>query len=359
MLKTINIDLLYQPSIDAPPPQLGDLYEHACSGDGVTVDAWKEIWIKNMKANKEHFGSFASKTIGKLYKSNAQKPAIVIGSGPSLKDSIVALKENAEAKSKVLTISCLHNFGYFEDEGFHADYYLSLDSGPIVMKDVSEGRKLPAEEYWAKTKGKTLLAYVASDPELFKLWQGDVYLFNCLIPDLETKEALNAIEKFSHYVSCGGNALGGCMYVAKAIMGSDAIHYVGADFCFDYDNTFHSYSTHYDQPGAYVVHPDCFGVPRKSWRSYMNFKFFFDHIAMTIPGRWINCSGGVLGAYPSGNLKHFEYRSLENAMDMYRMNERVFLESREEATGKVLDKKRIDLEELFQNAEHEFDLVLF
>jgi hypothetical protein len=161
MLKTIEIDLIYQPLIDGPPQSQDQLYSQACSGDEVTVNTWREIWLRNYKAAKERFGSFGDKSIGQLHGINLNKPAIVLGSGPSLKENIDALKDNAQMKNPVLTVSCLHNFGYLEDEGIHADYYLSLDSGPIVVSDVSEGRKEKAEHYWEKTKGKKLLAYVA------------------------------------------------------------------------------------------------------------------------------------------------------------------------------------------------------
>jgi hypothetical protein len=358
MLRTLEIDLCYQNLIEAPPPSDANLYERACSGDRVTVETWRPTWIKNVQAARDHFGRFDEKSVGNLYALNRQKAAIVIGSGPSLKHSIASLKENAASEAKVLTVSCLHNFGYFEDEGFHADYYLSVDSGPIVISDVSEGRQKEASHYWEQSKGKKLIAYIGSDPKLFELWQGEVYLFNCLIPDLEVKKAVDEIGRFAHYVSCGGNALGACMYVAKAIMGSSTIHYVGADFCFDYNNQFHSYKTHYDTPGAYVVWPDVFGLPRKTWASYMNFKFWFDWVAMNVPGVWVNCSEGTLGAYVSGNLKHFQYKTLEQALDVYRMNERVFLEKRSD-TQELLSKERIDLKELFSNASYERDIVLF
>lgn len=358
MLKTIEIDLLYQPLIDAPPQQVGNLYSQACSGDEVTINAWRETWIKQYKENRDRFQGFGDKSIGQLHGINHQKPAIILGSGPSLKNSIEALKENKESLNPVLTVSCLHNFGFLEDEGCHADYYLSIDAGKIVIDDVSEGRKENADYYWEKTKGKKLLAYVASDPRLFDLWQGEVYLYNCLIPDLGVKAELEKVERFAHYVSCGGNALGGCLYVAKAIMGSDAIHFVGADFCFDYNNTFHSYKTHYDSPGDYVILPDVYGIPRKSWRSYTNFKFWFDHIAMNVPGRWVNCSEGILGAYPGGNLKHFEYKSLKEALLPYQMNERVFLERRD-AKQELLGKDRINLKDLFSNPNFEQDIILF
>jgi len=359
MMKNIEIDLLYQPLIDAPPPQVGNLYNNACSGDGVTVNHWRETWIKNYKLAKERFGTFQDRSIGKLHGINRHKPAIVIGSGPSLKDSMEALKENARSEHPVMTVSCLHNFGLFEDEGFHADYYMSLDSGKIVLDDISEGRQHPPEYYWEKTKGKKLLAIIPSDPGLFEKWQGEVYLFNCMIPDASVMKEFNDIERFAHHLSCGGNALGACMYAAKAIMGSNPIMYVGGDFCFDYNNQFHSYKTHYDALGHYVLWPDVYGIPRKTWQSYLNFKFWFDHIALNVPGTWINCSGGTMGAYLGGNLSCFKYMPLKAALTQYTIADVVYLQERDAGTDKLNNENALYLKDLFANPKFEKDLTLF
>lgn len=357
MLRDISIDLQYQPII-ANPPQADQLFSRAASGDAITVNTWREIWLKNIKASKERFGNFADKSIGKLYGINRMKPVIICGSGPSLKHSIDALKENAKAEFPVMNISCLHNFGYFEDEGFHADYYMSLDSGDIVVQDVFESRKEKPEYYWEKTKGKKLLATVMTPPKLFDLWQGEIYLFTVMMPDLKLQTDLQAIEKFTHYIAPGGNALGGCLYVAKCIFGSDPIHFVGADFCFDYDNTFHAYKTHYDSLGGYVMWPDVFGNMRKTWQSYLNFKFWFDHIAVNQPGRYVNCSEGLLGAYKEGNIRQFQYMNLSDALRPYRAMERVFLEHRDATTNEMVKKEELRLKDYFSNAAFERDVVL-
>src|SRR3954466_8461900 len=115
MLREIKIDLQYQPLIEGPPPHHGDPMAIACRGDDATIKSWRETWLKNCKMNKEKFGSFAEHSVGRLHASNQHKPAIICGSGPSLRHSIDALRENSKMEHPLLTVSCLHNFGYFED----------------------------------------------------------------------------------------------------------------------------------------------------------------------------------------------------------------------------------------------------
>lgn len=359
MLRTINIDLLYQNLIEGPPAREGDLHQRSCSADDTTIQFWREIWIKNYEATIKRFGDLGEKSIGKLFNKNRFKPAIVCGSGPSLKHSIEALKDNKKLSDPLLTISCLHNFGYFEDEGCHADYYVSVDSGKIVLDDVEEGRQGEKGSYWDKTKGKNLIACVLTDPEVFEKWQGEIYLYNCLIPDMPLREKFDGIQRFAHFISTGGNAGGACFYIAKSIFGSDPIHLVGMDFCFDHDNTFHSYKTHYDNIGQYVMWPDVFGIKRKTWMSYLNFKFWFDWVACNIPGRYINCSEGLLGAYLEGNIKQFQYMTLAHALLPYQMTERVFLAEFDVKTNEQVKQNEIKLADVFRNPKYDQNIVLF
>ena len=360
MLRTIEIDLKYQPTIEQPPVQnSNELIQRAAQSDQPTVNHWRNIWIDLTQKAKERFGNFADKSIGKLHGINRHKPAICIGSGPSLKNSIEALRENRKLEHPVLTISCLHNFGYFEDEDCHADYYLTLDSGDIIVDDIFESRKEKAEFYWEKTKDKTLLATLATPPKLFDLWKGPIYLFNVIIPEKETQDKLQAIERFAHYIAPGGNALGGCVYVAKAIFGSDPIIFVGADFCFDHNNTFHSYKTHYDTLGGFVTHPDVFGIPRSTWPSYLRFKYYLDWLACNVPGHYISCSEGLLGAYKEGNIRQFKYMPLKDALLPYAMSERVYLQKIDPMTGVVLGKDEIRLKDLFSNSQYPTDMTIY
>ena len=146
-LRTIEIDLHYQNEIPKPPQSVGNLYERACSADGVTVQSWKPTWITNFKANKDRFGNLGQHSYGCLHGKNYSKPAIVIGSGPSLRYSVEALKENKGTPFPVLAVSCLHNYSFLEDNECHADYYFSLDSGEIVLTDVCEGGQKEASYY--------------------------------------------------------------------------------------------------------------------------------------------------------------------------------------------------------------------
>jgi hypothetical protein len=359
MLRTIEIDLTYQPTIDGPPQQQGNLFNKAASNDDVTIKHWRDTWLKHAKANFEKHGDFGNRSIGSLYGANKHKPCIVLGSGPSLKQSIETLKKNAAREEPVMTVSCLHNFGYFEDEGFHADYYLSLDAGKIVMADISEGRKQSADFYWEKTKGKKLLVVTTTDPELLEKWQGEIYWFTVMIPDHGVQTELNAICRFTHFVSCGGNALGACLYIAKCCFGSDPIIIVGGDFCFDYNNQFHSYATHYDTAGTVVPMTDVFGNTRKCWPSYMNFKYWFDWVACTIPGNYISSSEGIMGAYKEGNIKQFKYMPLEQALLPYSSSEKMFLQEMDAISGKVTNKTEFSIKDYWANPKYEKDLLLF
>lgn len=311
----------YQNYIEHAPMHPKVMHKNACSNDGVTIETWRDIWTNNVKANKAHFKSFADHGVGKLWGINKNKPAVIVGSGPSLNYNGHVLKDRGD----ILAISCLHNYHFFEDRGVKIDYYVSLDAGEVVLEEVSEGGSKSAEEYWESTRDKTLLAYVGSHPDLFKKWKGKIYLFNAPVPDVAFMNSLESIEKFSSYVGNGGNVLGACLYIAKAVMGSNPIAFVGADFSFGYDKKFHGWDSKYDKKMGQVMRShDVFGNKVLTWPSYHGFKQWFEYVCLTVPGLYVNCTeGGTLGAYPDGNIMDIRQMPLHSFIEMYEMHNQV------------------------------------
>jgi hypothetical protein len=319
--KKTEIICEYQPYIEQPPVSGDQLYGQACSNDSTTVNSWREIWLRQAKENHANFGPFADRGLGKLWGKHRFSPALVLGSGPSLRGNAHLLKDNPG----IPVISCLHNFHFLEDQGVKVDYYVSLDAGPVTVEEVSEGGTRTAEEYWELTKDRTLLCYVATHPELLAKWRGKIYFFNCPVPDHSIIEEMDKTERFRTFVSTGGNVLGACVYIAKAVFGCNPIAFLGADFSFSYLHKFHGWDSKYDANIGHCVRmTDVYGNSVKSWQSYANFKAWFDFIAMRVPGHWINCTeGGTFGAYPGGNIRAVEQMDLADFLAVYRMCEEI------------------------------------
>lgn len=301
MIRQATIDLEYQKYIDYAPKSAKDLYASACSSDDITINSWRDTWKANVKANHEKYKSFADNSIGKFYGFAHQKPVIIAGAGPSLKHNVSELKN----KDSITLVSCLHNFHLMEDSGANVDFYVTLDAGEVTVEEVYEGGAKTPDEYWAMTKNRKLLCYIGTHPKLLEKWQGEVYFFNAPVPDKDYTDFVESLEVFNSHVSNGGNVLGACMYIAKAIMGASIISFVGADFSFDYQNHFHSYDTKYDKNIGNVLRVrDVFGIPVNTWMSYHNFKGWFEYVSYVVPGVYFNCTeGGTLGAYNEGNIR--------------------------------------------------------
>ncbi len=335
MAKRREIICEYQPYIDRPPVARQALYGQACSNDQATVNSWREVWLKNARANKQRFGSFKDRGIGQLWGRYRNLPCVVVGSGPSLQENASELKE----RHGIPVVSCLHNFHFMEDSGVGADFYVTLDAGPVTIEEVSEGGKRTPEEYWALTKEKTLLAYIATDPGLLEKWQGKIYFFNCPLPDESLVKELDQVEVFNTFVSSGGNVLGAAAYIAKAIFGCNPLIFMGADFSFSYTDKFHGWDSKYDKNlGSYLRTVDVFGNSVKTWQSYHNFKAWFDWVAMTVPGLYLNCTeGGTFGAYPGGNIRDLIQMPIKDCLRMYGLSD----ETKEQCLNPELSTKKI------------------
>lgn len=330
-----EIILEYQNYIESPPIPPKQMYSNACSSDGVTIDTWRKQWLDQMAANKKRFGSFKDHSIGSLFGTNRHKSAIVIGSGPSLARNGHEIKD----RKGLLAISCLHNYHFFEDRGIDIDYYVTLDAGDVVLEEVSEGGSKTADEYWASTKNKKLIAFVGTNPKLFEKWQGEVYFYNAPVPDESYMKKAEEIEKFNTFISNGGNVLGAAFYFAKGILGSSVIAFMGADFSFGYNKKFHAWDSKYDAKLGYVLKAvDVFGNKVLTWQSYFNFKNWFDYVASTVPGIYINCTeGGTFGAYPEGNIMSVKQMSVAEFLDIHGMSDNL----KEQCANSETDQKTL------------------
>jgi hypothetical protein len=310
-----EILLDFQNYILEVPVSPKQLYGQACQNDDTTINSWRQIWIDQFKANHEKYGPFSDKSIGHMHGQWKLKPAIVAGSGPSLKVNAHLLKD----RGGIPLISCLHNFQYFTDIGVMPDYYVTLDAGPVTVEEVYEGGEKEPEHYWAETEKHTLLAFVGTHPELLRKWRGKVHFFTAPVPDEVYTKTVDAIEPFGVFVSNGGNVLGASMYIAKAFCGANPIIYVGADFAFSYDRKFHAWNSKYDANLGYVIKKtDVYGNKVLTWQSYDNFRAWFEYVALKVPGIWINATeGGCLGSYPDGNIISVKQMELQSVLEMY------------------------------------------
>ena len=334
-LRTEPIDLYFQNYIDHAPLAPQQLHTQACENDGPTINAWRPIWEKNVLENHNKYKSFELNSIGSIYGEAHMQPVVIVGSGPSLKNNAHELKNRGDIK----VVSCLHNFHFLEDLGCPADYYVSLDAGDITTEEVYEGGAHDEHHYWNLTKDRTLLCYIGTSPRLLEKWRGKVLFFNAPVPDQQFTDYVDKIELFNTYVSSGGNVLGACLYIAKAYLGASIVGFIGADFCFGYNSKFHAWDSKYDKNMGQVMRlRDVFGMPVSTWKSYYNFKGWFEYISMTVPGIYYNCSeGGTLGAYNEGNLRSIIQHTLKDFLRQMTM----YSEIKEQALNPKTNEKKL------------------
>lgn len=315
--KVAELILELQPYTLNPSLNVQEAHRQSCSNDEVTMNYWRDIWIKHIKSNHDNFKTFAGNDIGKLYSKWDNLPMIIAGAGSSLKKNAYLLKDRPKS---VGLISCLHNFHFLEDQDANVDYYTTLDAGDITIEEVFLGGKRTEKEYWDLTKNRTLLAYIGTHPTLLEKWQGEVLFYNSPIPNEQIRKDIDEIEPFNQFVETGGHVLGACLFIAKGYLGSQTSIYVGADFSFSNEPTrhFHAWDSNYDKNiGQCINAVDIFGNRVLTWQSYYNFKLWHEVVAQRIPGIYINCTeGGILGAGRDGNMVSILQKDLSECFDM-------------------------------------------
>jgi hypothetical protein len=327
----VEMNLEYQPTIDQPLLSPTQLYGQACSGDTITMETFTKSWIENIQTNCKNFdvnNNSAMLAYGRL----AYKPCVCAGSGPSLKKNAMELKK----RGQIGLVSCLHNFAYLEDLGVPADYYVTLDSQDICIPEMAQGGTKSEDYYWDLTKDRTLVASLVTSPKLAAKWKGKILWF---VPTVPSPSFINELRKnttINVAFNTGGNALGAGYYFARAILGSGCVAFIGADFSFSYTTKFHSWDSPYDVNVAGTIGvTDVFGNRVKTWGSYNNFALFLQYIALGGSGQnpclMFNCTeGGILGAYPNGNLRH---------IIQMRLCEFIYVFTQHELMPKLVDNK--------------------
>ena len=335
IIKTLTL----QPYIPGPPRSKEDLQKTYSASDEITVKTWWNEWVKNKVSNFKNFKP-ADNTTMKDYGKYAYQPCIIAGSGPSLKQNAHHLKDRGD----ICLVSTLHNFGYFEEQGIKADYYLNLDAGDITIPEAAEGfadiyeamkdfspmnkiRYLDEVNFWKRTKGKTLVTCLHGNPELHKRWQGKILWFDTALHGINEEVAKEApdITGWNFIYQTGGNTLGACLYHARAVLGSSPIAFIGADFCFQ-NSKFHAWNSPYDtQCQGTMPCTTIHGERAETWPSYFGFKTWFEFIACgglgNTPHSFVNCTeGGILGAFPEGNIMQIRQRTLLEFIREYNLH---------------------------------------
>jgi hypothetical protein len=317
---SVPMILSYQPYIMGPPAPKEALWNQACSADKVTSNSWRDTWLNHIERNVKENDADAH-MVDSHYGKFAYRPAIIAGSGPSLKRNI---RELAKTPTEIPIVSCLHNFGYFIDNDIPCQYYLTLDAGQVVLPEMFEGgSERDKTKYQKASETRTLIAGLVTPPELIKQWKGEVVYFNATIPDDTYMEKMVALTKNPWVYSVGGNTLGACFYHAAYIFGCNPVAFVGADFAFDYTHKFHSWDSGYDaQFQGLVATTDVYGNRVYAWQSYQNFKCWFEFQALGGQSnhnlQMINCTeGGTLGAHNEGNIVQIKQLRLVDFLDGY------------------------------------------
>lgn len=316
----------FQNYIAAPPGRKESLKATYSQNDELTVNSWFDEWRANKIENIKLFPDFADHTAMEAHGEFAYKPIVISGAGPSLKKNGHLLGD----RGGIGLVACLHTFAFYHDLGVKVDYFLNLDAGDITIPEMSQGGKEAEEHYWEATKDYTLVTALHCNPRLHKRWKGRILWFDTALPGMNESINDKRLEDFRLVFETGGNTLGACHYMAKAILGGSPLIFVGADFSFSHDRKFHPFDSPYDKKFSGVVPAmDVFGYKVATWPSYFGFKAWFEHVAMggiqgNTPGTYINATeGGILGAYPDGNMMQIQQRRLADVLGEYNLHKKL------------------------------------
>jgi hypothetical protein len=257
-----------------------------------TVNGWKDRWEKNFKANSEAY-DFSSLNVKQLKYKHKGLPALLIGAGSSLVKNLEVIK----TKPFIKYVS-LHSLRYMMENGVRPDYVVSLDAHEKQAK-FFEG---------VDTTDLVLLADIRTAPDVLSAWKGKVYFFNA-------ENKINPYCSISTNIVSGGSVMGAA-YNLAINLGAKKIIFCGMDFSNPFGEIHKvQYADGSTDEGTGV---DAFITADISGRGIWTlvrmwlYKIWFENSALSMSGiEHINATeGGILGAYPEGNLSYIKQMKL-------------------------------------------------
>ena len=303
------------------------------NSNDISIWGWREHWKRNIANNLKEFGYFHRDHSIKCFQNELlNKPCILVGAGCSLEGNIQYLK--AAKEKGIAIISSSHSFMYLSDIGIKPDFVVQLDAGS-QWGDYLKG----------DSKDIPLLVDVVSDTAPLKLWQGPIYFFSSAISSRTNackffrmeRDRICPEDKLGTIIASGGHVGGAMLVIARTVMQSNRIIFVGYDYCFSPDKKFNPFDKAIDKSwidennGVHATDPipegqieDILGNICETDGSYISFKNVLEYSIRLLKletlskggdVEFINaCEGGSLGAIPGGLLKWIQYLRLEDAL---------------------------------------------
>jgi hypothetical protein len=266
----------------------------------------KNMWESKSKILKKQLAenakewNFKENSVKKLSKKHEGETAYIVGNSPSLAKNVKGLKNK-----KGIILTSIHSTKFLLRNGVKPDY--------IGLVSVDKKQEKWALEF--DSTGLILLADASISPKVLKKWKGKIYFFRASVDSNIKKD--REITDFEDRISCGGNVMGG-LYAIALGMGCKKIVFVGMDLsngmnihgqCPQYaDGTI----DYWFKNKTYVIFVDISGRGTMTTPSMYMYKIWFDYHSCVIRNiEHINATeGGILGAYPQGNLQSIKQMRL-------------------------------------------------
>ena len=220
-----------------------------------TLDAFSDWWLDQMKENQKNrmwkkFGG-----VGKLAGLAYNKAVIGVGSGPSLKKNIKALKRVHDIDGvkhprdrDFIICAANHHFKPLIKEGIFPDFVFLADGSKIAMDQLCED--IPPE-----VQHCILITGFHCDPATVKAWtQAGREVRFYLSDNKGMKEAFNKVTGKNpepHAVISGGNVLNTIWSVTSKFFGSRTFMGMGNDLSYPTGTNIHERRAGYYQDGDY------------------------------------------------------------------------------------------------------------
>ena len=230
--------------------ELESYFKSSISGklsDILTRFAFESLWMKNIVENIPFLAG--KRSINALKNTLKNKPAMVIGAGPSLLGQLEMIKQISQNLHLIAVDTALEPL---LKSGIEPDYIVTLDAQFINLfhfHHVLTGNKHPG--------GMNLVADIVACPKILKYWRGNLYFSEAVSRIQDNKkthhESLPLMNLFRNYfqqidpLECGGSVATTAIELAL-YMGANPVLVTGIDLSYT------NFMTHINSSTLYTLY---------------------------------------------------------------------------------------------------------
>lgn len=200
---------------DKEETPINDIIDYEATNK-LTLKSFKTRWLANSIRNDKNYPDMGGyQSLAKYVGTLTNKPAILIGAGPSLSKNAKLLKD-----TDITTFATMHSLPFLEKIGVKPDFVVHSDAMSTDMEFITDF-----------SKDITLIAISFVAPSVIRRWKGDISFFKSEVSDPFT-DKLDTFTTADTVIRPLGCSMASAMTMVDELFDANTLIFIGNDLAY-------------------------------------------------------------------------------------------------------------------------------